>query len=113
MRARNPYQRIVHDRWTSVFLIVGYFVWFLLTELGPMAIPGGLGGMLWIPFHFIINPWLALGVVPIAVAHAFFHKGTCLRLGIVLSGAAILFVAWSNFTGEIWLVEMMGIDFRG
>ena len=102
----------LYCRWTSVFLIVGYVLWFLLTELGPMAIPGAAGAILWIPLHFIVNPMLALGVAPVAVAHAFRHKGVWLRLGVALSGAAILFVAYTNYTGEVWLVEAMGIRWR-
>ena len=103
-RLLKPYAGIVT---TCIFVL-----WVLATEYGPLFLAADIGAFLWTTFHFIINPILGVVISLFLIWHALSQKQLQPK---VISIAAILFpllVCYVGFSGNIWFVELMGINFN-
>ena len=83
-----------------------------LDEAVSVMLGGEIGAMLWILFHFVVNPTLCGLFIIFTVAKAALvrkPKVTMLYLAFVVAASAYIYVAVS---GNIWWLEFFGIDFN-
>ena len=89
-----------------------FVFWVLVAEYGPLLLSKGPGAFLWTTFHFIVNPILGVIIFLFLIWHALSQKQLQPK---VLSIAVMFFpllVCYVGFSGNIWFVELMGINFN-
>ncbi len=93
--------------------VIGIFtLWVLISELASIYVGGEIAGIFWLTFHFMINPIAGLIVVVFVVGHVIKQNKLWIKI-IALSACCIpLAVAFFGLSGNIWLIETLGISFQ-
>jgi len=101
---RNPY--------FGFLVIIAFIFWVLVSEYGTASISGDLGALIWISFHFIVNPILGLLLSIFLVWIAIKQDQLHAKIFSLISTALPLFISYAGFTGNIWFVELLGINLK-
>ncbi len=92
---------------------IGIFtLWVLISELATIYIGGEIAGLFWLTFHFVINPITGLIVVVFVVGHANKQNILWIKIFALVACSVPLAVAFFGFSGNIWLIETLGISFK-
>jgi hypothetical protein len=92
---------------------IGIFtLWVLISELATIYIGGEIGGFFWLTFHFMINPIAGLIVVVFVVGHVIKQNILWIKIFALVACIVPLAVAFFGLSGNIWLIETLGISFQ-
>jgi len=92
---------------------IGIFtLWVLISELATIYIGGEIGGFFWLTFHFMINPIAGLIVVIFVVGHVIKQNILWIKIFALVACIVPLAVAFFGLSGNIWLIETLGISFQ-
>jgi hypothetical protein len=92
---------------------IGIFtLWVLISELATIYIGGEIAGIFWLTFHFVINPIIGLIVVVFVVRHIINQNILWIRIIALVACSVPLAVSFFGLSGNIWLIETLGISFN-
>ncbi len=92
---------------------IGIFTsWVLISELATIYIGGEIAGLFWLIFHFMINPIAGLLVVVFVVSHVIKQNVLWIKIIALVACIVPLAVAFFGLSGNIWLIETLGISFK-
>ncbi len=92
---------------------IGIFTsWVLISELATIYIGGEIAGLFWLIFHFMINPIAGLLVVVFVVSHVIKQNVLWLKIIALIACIVPLAVSFFGLSGNIWLIETLGISFQ-
>lgn len=101
------------DKTCAGIKLIGTFVmWVLLTEIGSALVGGDSGALLYVTFHFIINPVLGLIVVLFAIRHALKQQNIWLIITTLIACCIPFTIVYFAISGSFWLTETLGIKIR-
>lgn len=80
-------------------------------ELGAVQYGGDTGALLWTTFHFVINPLFCVIYIILTVLKGI-HTKEKIRLFYPLGIAVALFYLYISISGNIFWLELFGIDFN-
>ena len=89
-----------------------FALWVLVSEYGPLLIDKDWGSFIWTTVHFVINPILGVLICLFLVWHALTQKQFTARILSIASICFPIFISYMGFTGSIWFVELLGINFN-
>ena len=93
--------------------LIGIFtLWVLISELATIYIGGEIAGVFWLTFHFMINPIAGLIVVIFVVGHVIKQNKLWIKILALFACSVPLAVAFFGLSGNIWLIETLGISFQ-
>jgi len=94
-------------------IVIGIFaLWVLISELATIYIGGEIAGIFWLTFHFMINPIAGLIVVVFVVGHVIKQDKLWIKILALFACSVPLAVAFFGLSGNIWLIETLGISFQ-
>jgi hypothetical protein len=92
---------------------IGIFsLWVLISELATIYVGGEIAGVFWLTFHFMINPIAGLIVVVFVVGHVMKQNVLWIKIFALFACGVPLAVAYFGLSGNIWLIETLGISFQ-
>ncbi len=92
---------------------IGIFtLWVLISELATIYIGGEIAGIFWLVFHFVINPIAGLLVVIFVVGLVIKQNTFWIKIFTLVACVVPLAVSFFGLTGNIWLIETLGISFQ-
>ncbi len=92
---------------------IGIFtLWVLISELATIFIGGEIGCFFWLTFHFVINPIAGLIVMVFVVGHVIKQNILWIKIFALVACIVPLAVAFFGLSGNIWLIETLGISFK-
>ncbi len=92
---------------------IGIFtLWVLISELATIYIGGETGGLFWLTFHFVINPIAGLIVVVFVVGHEIKQNILWIKIFTLVACSVPLAVTFFGLSGNIWLIDTLGISFQ-
>ncbi len=92
---------------------IGIFTsWVLISELATIYIGGEIAGLFWLIFHFMINPIAGLLVVVFVVSHVIKQNVLWIKIIALIACIVPLTVAFFGLSGNIWIIETLGISFQ-
>ncbi len=97
---------------TSLKLLGFYTLWVLISELATIYVRGEIAGFFWLMFHFVINPITGLVVVVFVVGHVIKQNNLWVKIFALAACSVPLAVAFFGLSGNIWLIEILGISFK-
>jgi hypothetical protein len=104
--------KVRENPYSGLFSILIFICWILLSEYGPTYFEPDLGSFIWTTFHFIFNPILSIAIVGFLIWHL---TGQSKMSAKLLSVALIIFpvfICYVGVSGNIWFVELLGINFN-
>jgi uncharacterized membrane protein YagU involved in acid resistance len=110
--AESKFHKAVKTPYFGFFIILAFFFWVLASEYGTASISGDLGAFIWTSFHFILNPILGLLLSIFLVWAAIKQDQLHAKIFSLISTALPLFISYAGFTGNIWFVELLGINLK-
>ncbi len=96
----------------SLKLLGFYTLWVLISELATIYVGGEIAGFFWLMFHFVINPITGLIVVIFVVGHVIKQNNLWVKIFALVACSVPLAVAFFGLSGNIWLIEILGISFK-
>jgi len=97
-----------YPEWIVPWAFLGFA---LLSEvLSTVLIGDGIGAFLYVTFHFVVNPVLAVAVVVFVVRTLRRQRAWVAAASMVGAGLA-LGVAYIGLSGSPWLTQMLGLRF--
>ena len=109
---KSSLNRIVRFPYAGFAIAIIFCVWVLASEYGSASIGGDFGGFSWVTFHFILNPTigilLSIFLIFVAIKQDRLHA----KIVSFISIGFPLFITYVGFTGNIWFVELVGINLR-
>ncbi len=94
-------------------IVIGFFtLWVLISELATIYIGGEIAGFFWLTFHFVINPITGLIVVVFAVGHVIKQNILWIKILVLVACIVPLAVAFFGLSGNIWIIDTLGISFQ-
>ncbi len=97
----------------SGLVIIGIFtLCVVISELSTIYIGGEIAGLFWLIFHFIINPITGLLVVAFVVTQVVNQNTFWIKISMIVACIVPLTVAFFGLSGNMWLIETLGINFQ-
>ncbi len=97
----------------SGLVIIGIFtLCVIVSELLTIYIGGEIAGLFWLIFHFVINPITGLIIVIFVVAQVVNQNTSWIKISVMVACIVPLAVAFFGLSGNMWLIETLGISFQ-
>ncbi len=94
-------------------IVIGIFtLWVLISELSTIYIGGEIAGLFWLLFHFMINPITGLLIVVFVVGQVIKQNILWIKISVLVACIVPLAVAFFGLSGNIWIIETLGISFQ-
>ena len=107
----NLFHRIVSYQYSGLMVFLSFLIWVLVSEYVPTFIKNDFGGFIWTTFHFVLNPILGLSIAIFICWHALKQR-FWVKVVSLLSTCFPLFISYVGFSGNIWFIQLLGIDFK-
>jgi len=111
MRTRKE-NNLIENPYLGIIAVILFFIWVMVTEYGPLFLNKGTGAFIWTTFHFIINPILGVIICILLICHVLLQKQLQPKIMSTLAMLFPILVIYVGFSGNIWFVEMLGINFQ-
>jgi hypothetical protein len=92
---------------------IGIFtLWVVISEITTIYIGGEIAGLFWLAFHFVINPISGLIIMVFIVGHVIKLNILWIKIVVLVACVIPMAVAFFGLTGNMWLIETLGISFQ-
>ncbi len=93
---------------------IGIFaLWvFVFSELTTISLGREIGGLFWMMLHFMVDPITGMIVITFVVGHAIKQKILWIKIFELVACSVPLVIIFFGLSGNIWLVETLGVNFQ-
>jgi hypothetical protein len=112
MKGSIHISKVKNNPFFGLIVVLTFLLWVLIVEYALSFIGGDFAAFIWTTFHFIIDPILGLIISLYLVWNIRKQNQISGKVISLLSIVFPLFISYIGFSGNIWFVELLGINFR-